>query len=131
MIYTSSNDYFFDYKFGKLPYRSIKFEWKNLEMERFQEVAVVNFVGKEKYTRITEYKHLTEQMAKSTSISYEFPSFDGDPYYPILNDVSNKTTQLYLKEAKNLENIEFIGRLAENKYYNMDGVVGKVLKTYD
>ena len=127
MIYTGPIDYFFDYKFGKLPYRSIKFEWKNLDVERFQEVAVVNFVGSEKHTRITEYKHLTGQNAESTSLSYEYPTFDGEPYYPIANRESQKQTKLYKKEIIKLKNIQFIGRLAENKYYNMDGVVAKML----
>lgn len=128
MIYTGPIDYFFNFKFGKLPYRSIKFEWENLEVEKFQEVAVVNFVGAEKYTRITEYKHLTGQENKNTSMSYEYPTFDGDPYYPIINRESEEQTKLYKEEIRKLKNAQFIGRLAENKYYNMDGVVARVLK---
>lgn len=131
MIYTGPIDYFFDYKFGKLPYRSIKFEWENLEMERFQEVAVVNFVGAEKHTRITEYKHLTGQKNKTTSMSYEYPTFDGEPYYPIINRESEEQTKLYKEEILKLKNAQFIGRLAENKYYNMDGVVAKVLNGFN
>jgi len=79
MIYTGSLVYSFNHKFGKLPYRSIKFEWKNLKMERFQEVAQINFTDKkERFTRIIEHKHLTGQVNNSTSISYEFPTFDGE-----------------------------------------------------
>ncbi len=129
MIYTGAIDYFFDYKFGKLPYRSIKFKWENLDMERFQKVAVVNFVRAEKYTRITEYKHLTGQAAANTTISYEYPTFKGEPYYPVANNESKEQTELYKMEIAKLKNIMFVGRLAENKYYNMDGVVAKVLKT--
>ena len=127
MIYTGPIDYFFNYRFGKLPYRSIKLEWKNLEVERFQQVAVVNFVSSEKHTRITEYKHLTGQKKETTSISYEYPTFDGEPYYPIANKESEDQTKQYKEEINKLNNTQFIGRLAENKYYNMDGVVARVL----
>lgn len=127
MIYTGPIDYFFDYKFGKLPYRSIKFEWENLDMEKFQDVAVINFMGDEKYTRITEYRHLTGQKANSTSLIYEYPTFDGEPYYPITNKEGNTITKLYLDESKKIKQTQFIGRLAENKYYNMDGIVARVL----
>ncbi len=130
MIYTGPIDYFFDYKFGKLPYRSIKFEWDNLDMKRFQEVAVVNFVGSEKHTRITEYKHLTGQKNEVTSVSYEYPTFNGEPYYPIVNTESKNILNSYMDESRRMKNVQFIGRLAENKYYNMDGVVGKVLNGF-
>ena len=130
MIYTGPIDYFFDNKFGKLPYRSIKFEWKNLKMDRFQEVAVVNFVGKGKYTRITEYKHLSGQMSKSTSISQEYPTFNGEPYYPVLNKDNNICFEKYKSALINNSNTIFFGRLAEYKYYNMDQVVARVLGKY-
>ena len=130
MIYTGSLVYSFKHKLVKLPYRSIRFEWKNLKMDRFQKVAVVYYVGKEKYTRITVYKQLTGQMVKSTSISQEYPTFNGEPYYPISNSESSQMTRVYLEEAKKLGKIQFIGRLAENKYYNMDGLVAKVLNEF-
>ena len=130
MIYTGPIDYFFDYKFGKLPYRSIKFEWENLDMERFQEVAVVNFVGDEKHTRITEYKYLSGQMANSTSISHEYPTFNGEPYYPIPNSQTDLVYRKYLAEIKKNEDVLFIGRLAEYKYYNMDQVVARILSHF-
>lgn len=128
MIYTGPIDYFFDYKFGKLPYRSIKFEWENMDVKKYQEVAVVNFVDIEKLTRITEYKHLTGQEKNSTSISYEYPTFNGEPYYPIASKDSEIILQQYKNEIHKLKNIRFIGRLAENKYYNMDGMVERILK---
>lgn len=131
MIYTGPIDYFFDYKFGKLPYRSIKFDWENLKIEKHQEVAVVNFVGNEEFTRITEYKHLTGQEKETTSISYEYPTFDGEPFYPIVNHESKIILQQYRQEIDKLKNIKFIGRLAENKYYNMDGVVYKIISSYN
>ncbi len=129
MIYTGPIDYFFDYKFGKLPYRSIKFKWENLEVEKHLKATSYNFVcNKKKYTRITEHKYLTGQRANSTTISKEFPQMKGDPFYPIPNSDNNLLFEKYKKETEKLENIEFIGRLAEYKYYNMDQVIGRVLK---
>jgi UDP-galactopyranose mutase len=132
MIYTGPIDYFFDYKFGKLPYRSLRFEWKNLKSEEFQKTAVVNYVdASPPYTRITEYKHLTEQKDKTTTVSYEYPIFNGEPYYPVVNNDSKEQMKLYRLEINKLKNIQFIGRLAENKYYNMDQVINRVLKILD
>ncbi|MCF6270748.1 MAG: UDP-galactopyranose mutase [Melioribacteraceae bacterium] len=129
MIYTGPIDYFFDYKFGKLPYRSIKFKWENLNVEKHLKAASYNFVSsKKKYTRITEHKYLTGQKANSTTISKEFPQMNGDPFYPIPNNENSLLFNKYKKESDKLENVEFIGRLAEYKYYNMDQVVGRVLK---
>jgi len=131
LIYTGPIDYFFDYKFGKLPYRSIKFEWKNLEMERFQEVAQINFTDdKENFTRIVEHKHLTGQVSSSTSISFEYPTFDGAEFYPIPNDENNFIYKKYKKESEKFKNILFVGRLSEYKYYNMDQVVGRILSKH-
>ena len=131
MIYTGPIDYFFDYKFGKLPYRSLKFEWETIEKDKFQDVAVVNFVEPEpKFTRITEYKYLTGQKKDKTTISKEYSSQIGEPYYPI---PTNENQQLYLKykkEAESLKNVFFCGRLAEYKYYNMDTVVEKILNLF-
>jgi len=130
MIYTGPIDYFFDHKFGKLPYRSIKFEWKNLERERFQEVAQINFTDdKESFTRIVEHKHLTGQVSNSTSISFEYPTFVGAEFYPIPSDENDLIYKKYKKESEKLENVLFLGRLAEYRYFNMDQVVGRVLQT--
>ena len=132
MIYTGPIDYFFDYKFGKLPYRSIKFEWDNLDVERFQEVAQINYTDAvEKYTRIIEHKHLTEQTDNTTTISKEFPQMNGEPFYPIPNSENYLMFEKYKIEADKLKNIEFIGRLAEYKYYNMDQVIGRGLSKYE
>ncbi len=129
MIYTGPIDYYFDYKFGKLPYRSIKFEWENHKKEKNQEIAVVNYVESEPaFTRITEYKYLTGQDKNSTSISKEYPQSEGEPYYPIPTEENRKRYLLYKEKADKLNNVIFLGRLAEYKYFNMDGVVGRVLK---
>jgi UDP-galactopyranose mutase len=132
MIYTGPIDSFFEYKFGKLPYRSIKFEWENLDVENFQEVAQVNYTDSmEKFTRIIEHKYLTEQSNKTTTISMEHPTMNGEPFYPIPNSGNSKLFEKYKNEGKKLKNVKFIGRLGEYKYYNMDQVVGRVLKIYD
>ena len=88
MIYTGPIDYFFDYKFGKLPYRSIRFEFRNYDTRiLFRKSAVYNYVGNElEFTRVTEYKHLTSQKSKSTTLSFEFSEKDGDPFYPVPNE---------------------------------------------
>ena len=124
MIYTGPIDYFFDYQFGKLPYRSIKFKWKNIKTDFYLKAATYNFVeGKEEFTRITEYKYLTGQISNSTSVSIEYPTFKGDPYYPIPNDENHIKFKKYKNEADKLKNVKFVGRLAEYKYYNMDQIV--------
>jgi len=129
MIYTGPIDSFFDYKFGKLPYRSLKFEWENHKIERYQEAAVVNYVGsKHAFTRITEYKYLTGQENYRTTISREYSQQKGDPFYPIPTEKNRKQYLLYKKETEKLKNTFFYGRLAEYEYYNMDAVVGRMLK---
>lgn len=129
MIYTGPIDYFFDYKFGKLPYRSIRFEFRNYESERLQEAAVYNYVEPNTdYTRVTEYKHLTAQKSKSTTISYEFSEKDGEPFYPVPTEENKRKYHLYKSERKKLSNVYFCGRLAEYQYYNMDQVVANCIK---
>lgn len=132
MIYTGPIDYFFDYKFGKLPYRSIRFEFTNYKKDIIQESAVYNYTSNEvEFTRVTEYKHLTTQKSDSTTISYEFPKKDGEPFYPIPNE-NNRTKYLqYKSEAEKIDNVIFCGRLAEYKYYNMDQVVAICLKVFE
>jgi UDP-galactopyranose mutase len=131
MIYTGPVDYFFDYKFGKLHYRSIRFEWETFEKEKYQDVAVVNYVNdKPKYTRVTEYKHLTGQENSATTISKEFTLNDGEPYYPVPTKVNSRLYKEYYEETKKLKKIIFCGRLAEYKYYNMDQVVANCLNEF-
>ncbi|MCX7876370.1 MAG: UDP-galactopyranose mutase [Melioribacteraceae bacterium] len=128
LIYTGPIDYFFDYKFGKLPYRSIRFEFKIFLIEFKQKTAVYNYVDNTKnYTRVSEYKHLTFQKSKSTSLSYEYPIFDGEPFYPIPNEENKHQYHLYKMESEKLSNVIFCGRLAEYQYYNMDQVVANSL----
>jgi UDP-galactopyranose mutase len=127
MIYTGPIDYFFDYKFGKLPYRSIRFEFRNYGSEWLQEVAVYNYVeSNTDYTRVTEYKHLTAQKSESTTISYEFSEKDGEPFYPVPTQENKNRYNNYKRESEKTKNIIFCGRLAEYQYYNMDQVVAIV-----
>jgi len=131
MIYTGPIDYFFDYKFGKLPYRSIKFEWENLDLEIFQDVAQINHTtSTEKFTRIIEHKYLTAQNESTTTISKEYPQMSGEPFYPIPTDENTLLFEKYKMESENHTNTEFVGRLAEYKYFNMDQIVGRVLRKY-
>lgn len=127
MIFTGPIDYFFDYEFGKLPYRSIRFEWENLKMKDFLPAAQVNFVGDEKYTRVVEHKKLSNQNIDTTTMSYEYPTFDGEPFYPIPNEMNRNLYHKYKTRAEKLNSVFFLGRLAEYQYYNMDQVIGNVL----
>ncbi len=127
LIYTGPVDAFFDYKFGKLPYRSLDFEFKTLDEERFQEEAVVNYPNHHDYTRITEFKQFYFQENSKTTICYEFPKGEGDPFYPVPRKENQELYQKYKQLADNLDNVYFLGRLAEYKYINMDLAVDKAL----
>jgi UDP-galactopyranose mutase len=130
-IFTGPIDEYFNFQFGKLPYRSLAFKHETLDQKTFQPVAVVNYPSEETaWTRITEYKHLTGQIHRQTSISYEFPQVDGDPYYPIPCLNNQAIYRVYEELAATLTDVTFVGRLATYRYYNMDQVVGQALATY-
>ena len=93
----------------------------------YQKATSVNYVDSEKYTRIAEHKYFTNQKSDNTTITKEYPQKEGEPFYPIPNVESNLLFQKYKAEADKLDKINFIGRLAEYKYYNMDQVVGRVI----
>jgi UDP-galactopyranose mutase len=132
LIYTGPVDEYFDFRYGKLPYRSLNFRHETKDQEWYQQVAVVNYPAEDvPYTRITEYKHLTGQTHRQTSISYEFPSAEGDPYYPVPKVENQELYRKYLALAQKTPNVEFVGRLATYRYYNMDQVVAQALATYD
>lgn len=130
LIYTGPVDEFFDWKFGKLPYRSLRFEHRTMDQEQFQPVAVVNYPQTEDFTRITEYKHLTGQRGPKTSLTYEFPSDVGDPYYPVPRAENEALYKRYEALAASRSDVWFVGRLATYRYYNMDQVVGQALSTF-
>lgn len=128
MIYTGPIDYYFDYLYGKLPYRSIQFKFETLDIEQFQSASVVNYTVDKDYTRITEFKHFYLQQHAKTTICYEYPTNEGDPYYPIPREDNQKLYEKYKAEADKLKNVFFIGRLAQYKYLNMDQVVNRALE---
>ncbi|HYG38121.1 MAG TPA: UDP-galactopyranose mutase [Cytophagales bacterium] len=130
MIYTGPVDEYFEFCYGKLPYRSLKFKHETLDTVQLQPVAVVNYPNEFEYTRVTEYKHLTGQVNSKTSITYEFPSSDGDPYYPVPRKENAELYQKYKNLADTLPNVHFVGRLATYKYYNMDQVVAQSLAVF-
>jgi hypothetical protein len=99
------------------------------DMAKF--VAVVNYLQTEAYTRVTEYKHLTGQRHPRTSISYEYPSATGDPYYPIPRAENTAVYKRYEVLANARRDVWFVGRLATYRYYNMDQVVGQALATFE
>jgi UDP-galactopyranose mutase len=131
IVYTGPIDEYFDFRFGKLPYRSLKFDHRTLDQEQFQPVAVVNYPDENvPYTRISEYKHLTGQKHPKTSITYEYPSAEGDPYYPIPRPENQELFKRYEALADATDNVTFVGRLATYRYYNMDQIVGQALATF-
>ena len=131
IIYTGPIDEYFDFRFGKLPYRSLKFDHQTLDQEWFQPVAVVNYPSEEvPFTRISEYKHLTGQDAPVTTITYEYPSAEGDPYYPIPRPENQDLFKKYEALADATGSVTFVGRLATYRYYNMDQIVGQALATF-
>ena len=130
LIYSGPIDQFFDFRYGKLPYRSLRFEHRTLDCEWFQPVAVVNYPNDFEYTRVTEFKHLTGQQHQRTSIVYEYPRSEGDPYYPVPQPMNASVYSQYRKLAESLPNVRFVGRLGTYRYYNMDQVVGQALTLY-
>jgi len=125
VIYTGALDELFDCRYGKLPYRSLHFEWKYEEKESFQGAPLVAYPQEEGYTRIVEYKKLPPQEVLGTSYAVEYPlAYDTDneiePYYPILTDESQKLFSRYIEFASKFSNLITCGRLADFKYYNMD-----------
>jgi UDP-galactopyranose mutase len=130
MIYTGPVDEFFDYQYGKLPYRCLDFKHETHNMARFQPVAVVNYPNDYSYTRVTEFKHLTGQEHAKTSIVYEYPMAEGDPYYPIPKPENAEIYKKYQTLAAETQGVHFVGRLATYRYYNMDQVVAQALTVF-
>jgi UDP-galactopyranose mutase len=130
LIYTGPVDEFFDYCYGKLPYRSLEFEFKTFHMPIYQPAAVVNYPNEYEYTRVTEFKYLTGQEHPKTSVVYEYPRAEGDPYYPVPRPENTQVYKQYKVLADATENVHFVGRLATYKYYNMDQVVAQALTLF-
>lgn len=129
-VYTGPIDAFYEHRFGALPYRSLEFEHVHLpEQDEFQATGTVNYPNDHAFTRITEFKHLTGQQCSGTSIVREFPCARGEPYYPIPAPQNEALYKRYQELSLAEENVSFVGRLAQYRYYNMDQVVGAALKT--
>jgi UDP-galactopyranose mutase len=128
-IFTGPIDAWFGHRFGPLPYRSLRFEHEHLRhLPRFQETGTVNFPNEHEHTRITEFKHLTGQVHPGTSIVREYPTAEGDPFYPIPRPENDALYQRYAALADTCDDVTFVGRLARYKYFNMDQVVAAALK---
>lgn len=129
-IYTGPIDEYFGHCYGRLPYRSLRFEHVTLDKPQHQPAATVNYPNDFDYTRVTEYKHMTGQRHERTVITREYPSQSGDPYYPVPTKESQALYSRYDALARSEPNVWFVGRLANYRYYNMDQVVGQALATF-
>ncbi|MDB5249599.1 MAG: UDP-galactopyranose mutase [Segetibacter sp.] len=130
LIFTGPVDEFFNYRYGKLPYRSLRFKFETLETSQFQETGTINYPNDYGFTRITEFKHLTGQKHDKTTLVYEYPEATGDPYYPVPRPENDQLYKKYAALANQLTNTYFVGRLATYRYYNMDQVVAQALTTF-
>ena len=130
LIYSGPIDAYFDFCFGKLPYRSINFKSQTIDSENYQPTGTVNYPMSQAYTRITEFKHLTGQKHEKTSIVFEYPTAEGDPYYPIPRKENMGIYNQYKALAAAEPNTFFTGRLGTYKYYNMDQVVAQSLALF-
>ncbi len=131
VIYTGPIDEFFHYCYGHLPYRSLDFEFQTLNTPVQQPVAVVNYPNDYAYTRSTELKYLTGQEHAKTTLVYEYPKAQGDPYYPIPRPENTEMYKQYKVLAEATEGVHFVGRLATYKYYNMDQVIAQALSVFN
>ncbi|MBD2018312.1 UDP-galactopyranose mutase [Microcoleus sp. FACHB-53] len=130
MVYSGPVDEFFELRYGKLPYRSLEFKHETHNKPVFQSAPVVNYPNEQLYTRITEFKYLTGQEHAKTSIVYEFPRAEGDPYYPVPRPENAEIYKKYKALADATPGVHFVGRLATYKYYNMDQCVAQALTVY-
>jgi UDP-galactopyranose mutase len=130
VVFTGPIDAYFEYRFGKLPYRSLRIEFETHDIERYQPTGCVNEPSPDvPYLRTTEYKHLTGQEHAKTIISREYPSEEGEPYYPVPAPESREQYRKYALLAQRTPGVTFVGRLAEYRYYNMDQAVASALRT--
>jgi len=130
LIFTGPVDEYFNYCYGKLPYRSLEFKFETVDKEVFQPTGTVNYPNEQLYTRITDFKYLTGQKHTKTAIVYEYPKAEGDPYYPVPRPENAELYKKYQQLASSMTNTYFVGRLATYKYYNMDQVVAQALTTF-
>jgi UDP-galactopyranose mutase len=130
VVFTGPIDEFFDYRFGKLPYRSLQFEFETHNVPVAQAGPVINYPNENAYTRVTEFKYITGQEHPRTTLVYEYPMAEGDPYYPIPRADNQQIYRKYQALADQMTGVHFLGRLGTYKYYNMDQCVGQALAYY-
>ena len=133
VVYTGALDELFDCRFGKLPYRSLRFDWKYEDKDSFQGAPLVAYPQAKGYTLIVEYKKMTTKAVKGTSYAIEYPlpyksGCEVEPYYPVLTEESNLLYKQYEQLADSYYNLFHCGRLADFKYYNMDQALFKALE---
>ncbi len=134
LIFTGQIDDLFDYKFGELPYRSVDMHFETIDLEYYQEAATVNYPNDYDFTRITEFKHIHPTRSKKTTILKEYPQAyirgENTPYYPIFTDENQKRYKEYQEYSKKFKNLILLGRLAEYRYYDMDGIIIRALEMF-
>jgi UDP-galactopyranose mutase len=130
LVYTGPIDEFFECRFGRLPYRSLEFQFVTLATRTHQPVVTVNYPNEFAYTRVTEFKHLTGQDHERTTVVYEYPRAEGDPYYPVPKPENAVLYKKYEALANATPGVHFVGRLATYRYYNMDQVVAQALTCF-
>ena len=133
VVYTGALDELFGGIYGRLPYRSLRFEWKYEDKESLQDAPVVAYPQEAGYTRITEYKKLPVQTGTGTSYALEYPltyqeGTQQEPYYPVLTEQSQQQYEQYRRAAEAVPNLICCGRLADFKYYNMDQALEQALR---
>lgn len=138
IIYSGPLDELLDYKYGPLPYRSLNLMFEDKKENYYQPSSVVNYPNDEKFTRITEFKYLSNQIVKDHTtilkeypLTYDYKNKEHIPYYAIFNDENLSLYQKYYEDIKEIKNFHLCGRLAEYKYYNMDAVIKRALELYD
>ena len=131
LIYTGPIDYFYDYELGKLKYRSVDIVFETKDTSDYQPAGVVNYPNDYDFTRITEFKKLTGQKHEKSVICKEYPTWEGEPYYPVPIAEQNALYSEYKKKTESEKNVLFAGRLAQYKYYNMDTALISALELFD
>jgi UDP-galactopyranose mutase len=130
VIFSGPVDEYFDFRFGKLPYRSLDFKFETHNVEVAQSAPVINYPNENAYTRVTEFKYLSGQVHPKTTLVYEFAKAEGDPYYPVPRPENAALYRKYQELAEATSGVHFLGRLGTYKYYNMDQVVAQALTLY-
>lgn len=135
VFYTGAIDQYFNYELGKLPYRSVNFKFETHNQEYSQQNSVVNYPCNYDFTRIHEYKHYLNEKSDKTVIAKEYSeAFEigkNERYYPIPNDANTELYNKYLEKAKNLDNVYFLGRLGDYKYYDMDKAIARAIELFE